>query len=292
MADRDGDWGVMKIFNLFVAISVTATVAQAQQQYTVQPGDSLGQIAIRELGDSGAWRDMCEINFLANCDRILTGQVLQLPSRPRLITETHETSGTEAEPAEPITAAETPEPVSTATSVQNIVRNSRLSGAVAGIVGQGGALPEGWGIGGFQGAEIVQTGIEEGLPFIDLRFTGAPIGNAIFVNFVTTENSDEVEQGQTWTSSAFVHRIDGSMDNIDNIFLRLQEFAGSDGKGSSGTNITPYLDVRTRATATREISDTSSDRLISFFRIGVSRGDIDLTLRISGPQLELSANAG
>lgn len=282
----------MRTFNLVVAISVTATVAQTQTQYTVQSGDSLGQIAMRELGDPGAWRDLCEINNLADCDRILTGQVLQLSARQQGVSETNEASSAGSEPAEAITTAGAPEPAVSNESVQNMVQNSRLNGAAAGIVGEGGALPEGWGISGFQGAEVIQTGIEDGLPFIDLRLAGAPAGNAIFINFMTSASIVEVAQGQVWTSSAFIGLVGGSLENVDNVFLRVQEFAGFDGKGSSGTNISTDLDSRTRATVTREISDATADRLIGFLRLGVTEAEIDLTLRISGPQIEQGARAG
>lgn len=285
----------MRIFNLAVAISVTATVAHGQQQYTVQPGDSLSQIAARELGNVGAWRQLCDINNLADCDRILAGQVLRLSAEQNAVAETVASLEDAPEPAETVTAAQQQEPAETALSTspaQNMVHNSRLSGAATGIVGEGGALPDGWGIGGFPGAEIVQTGIEAGRPYIDLRLAGAPAGNAIFVNFVTSESSIEVAPGQTWTSSAFVRLVDGSLTNIDNVFLRAQEFAGSDGKGSSGTNVTTDLDAGIRATVTRDISDAAADRLMSFFRLGVSGSDIDLTLRISGPQIEQAARAG
>lgn len=285
----------MRIFILAVAISVTATVAHGQQQYTVQPGDSLRQIAARELGNVGAWRELCDINDLADCDRILAGQVLRLSAEQNAVAETAPPLEDAPEPAETVTAARQPGPAETATSAspaQNMVQNSRLNGAAIGIVGEGGALPDGWSIGGFQEAEIVQTGIEAGRPFIDLRLAGAPAGNAIFVNFVTSESSIDVAPGQTWTSSAFIRLVDGSLTNIDSVFLRVQEFAGADGKGSSGTNVTLDLDTGLRASVTRDISDAATNRLISFFRLGVPEGDIDLTLRISGPQIEQAARAG
>jgi len=282
----------MKLYQLVVAISVTASAAQAQQQYTVQPGDSLRQIAMRELGDVEAWRDLCALNDLSDCNRILAGQVLQLSARQTGVAETEAPRDTAAVSAPSETAPMPAVPAEPTVHVQNMVQNSRLDGAANGVIGAGGSLPDGWGIGGFQGAEIVQTGLEAGLPYIDLRLAGAPVGNAIFVNFVTSDNSVEVAPGQTWTSSAYVQRVGGDLTNIDNVFMRVQEFAGPDGKGSSGTNITAELDERSRAIVTREISDATATRLISFFRIGVSEGDIDVTLRISGTQVAQGDSAG
>lgn len=59
-----------------------AQAASAQGSYVVQPGDTLRTIAQRELGDVRAWRTLCDINSLSDCDRILTGMMLQLPTTP------------------------------------------------------------------------------------------------------------------------------------------------------------------------------------------------------------------
>lgn len=50
----------------------------AAKEYTVQRGDTLSTIADRELGRSSAWRELCEINNLPNCDRIVVGMTLRL----------------------------------------------------------------------------------------------------------------------------------------------------------------------------------------------------------------------
>ena len=272
----------MRTFNLALVISIVANTAQPQQHYIVQPGDSLSQIATRELGNADAWREVCELNNLADCDRISTGQVLQLSTVKQDGSETNEVSEARSEPAELVDASQAPQVEDFAEKEQT----SGLNGAATGVIGQGGSLPLGWSIGGFQGAEVAQTGIEEGLPFVDLRFSGAAASSAIFVNLITVEDSTEISKGQFWTSAAFIKLVDGSLKNVDNVFLRIQEFAGSDGKGSSGTNVMTDLDSRSHAMVTREISDANANKLKSFFRIEVSDGEIDLTLRITQPQVE------
>jgi nucleoid-associated protein YgaU len=49
--------------------------------YTVMPGDTLGEIAKRFLGDSGAYRDIFEVNRdqLSDPNKIHPGQVLKIP---------------------------------------------------------------------------------------------------------------------------------------------------------------------------------------------------------------------
>jgi uncharacterized surface protein with fasciclin (FAS1) repeats len=48
--------------------------------YVVQAGDTLSLIARDVLSNMGAWRDICNINELADCNRIEIGQQLQLPT--------------------------------------------------------------------------------------------------------------------------------------------------------------------------------------------------------------------
>ncbi|MGP9788663.1 LysM peptidoglycan-binding domain-containing protein [Roseinatronobacter sp. NSM] len=59
-----------------------AHAASAQGSYVVQPGDTLRTIAQRELGDVRAWRSLCDLNRLSDCDRILSGMMLELPTTP------------------------------------------------------------------------------------------------------------------------------------------------------------------------------------------------------------------
>ncbi|TPG59150.1 hypothetical protein EAH89_07340 [Roseomonas nepalensis] len=54
----------------------------------------------------------------------------------------------------------------------NVVLNSRFGGAVNGIVGSGGVFPSGFGFSGTATREIVGSGVEDGLPYVDLRVAG------------------------------------------------------------------------------------------------------------------------
>jgi LysM repeat protein len=60
-----------------------ALLDPSRQRYTVRPGDTLGVIAKRTLGDAGRWRELHALNERAigpNPDRIRPGQVLVLPA--------------------------------------------------------------------------------------------------------------------------------------------------------------------------------------------------------------------
>ena len=49
------------------------------KSYKVKSGDSLGSIAMKFLGETSRWREIAELNDIANPNRISVGQVLQLP---------------------------------------------------------------------------------------------------------------------------------------------------------------------------------------------------------------------
>ncbi len=48
--------------------------------YTVQPGDTLSEVAQRELGASGRWSEIVELNPGLDPHRLIVGQVLELPA--------------------------------------------------------------------------------------------------------------------------------------------------------------------------------------------------------------------
>lgn len=63
-------------------LAVPGAATAQERQITVAPGDTLRGIAMRELGDVGQWRAICDLNSAvigADCDRILTGSQLRLP---------------------------------------------------------------------------------------------------------------------------------------------------------------------------------------------------------------------
>ena len=49
-------------------------------EYLIQPGDTLGKVAARQLGDVERWRELAELNQLSRPYLIFVGQKLQLPT--------------------------------------------------------------------------------------------------------------------------------------------------------------------------------------------------------------------
>lgn len=128
------------------------------QEYVAQPGDTLGSIAQSQLGNSNRWQELCTLNQLANCDVVQAGQTIRLPAAAAL-----ETAAPAAPAEAPAVAEPTPAPAATAESPvapamsANLLPNAELAGAVAGQVGQNGALPTGWNLGTSSGSDLELT---------------------------------------------------------------------------------------------------------------------------------------
>lgn len=183
----------------------------------------------------------------------------------------------------------------------NYIRNSNATGAVVGVIGQGGALPTFWNASGHTinnlSATIVGTGTENNIPYLDLRINGTPNNSgAAFINadFAT---SIPATSGQTWTMSSYIKLASGSLTNITTIGT---SFYGRDPNSnvSGQTNfvsITPTtasLDTQ-RASCTFTFSNSSVAGILPVplqFNYTVNN-PIDATFRIGAPQLELSSAA-
>jgi hypothetical protein len=183
----------------------------------------------------------------------------------------------------------------------NSIRNSQAGGSTNGVIGSGGALPTNWTASGHNvndvSTEIIGTGTEDGLAYIDIKLSGTPTATATaFYNFEGAA-SVTAANGQTWTGSAYVRLVAGSLTNVTAV--RSQ----TTGRTSGGTPVagqntpttfTPTSDaVKTqRRVATFTISDATVERIQNAIAVTYASGNpIDLTLRIAAPQLEQGAFA-
>ena len=64
-------------------LQAAAAAGSAARSYTVKKGDTLSEIAARELGAASRWKEIFEANrqTIANPDLIHPGQVLEIPTR-------------------------------------------------------------------------------------------------------------------------------------------------------------------------------------------------------------------
>jgi nucleoid-associated protein YgaU len=75
--------GVRKVVDqMQTGSAAPAAQARGGRTYTVKKGDTLSEIAQRELGAASRWKEIFEANrsILKNPDLIMPGQVLTLPS--------------------------------------------------------------------------------------------------------------------------------------------------------------------------------------------------------------------
>lgn len=177
----------------------------------------------------------------------------------------------------------------------NGIRNPRGEGAVLGTLGSGGALPTFWAPDTTAGLtwEVVATGVEDGLPYVDVRLHGTPSQTFAQLRFEGT-TTVAAAPGQTWTGTIYSRLVAGSMAGIGEARVRIQERSGAGvALGQSQTAFDP-ADVSRLAFArrahTRVMADPTTGAVVLMLGLGgLTVGEsIDITLRIAAPQLEQS----
>ncbi|GEM_PF-998834 len=176
----------------------------------------------------------------------------------------------------------------------NVLRNASGQGAVAGSPG---TFPTHWArfAGGGPVLSVVGTGTELGLPYVDIRLHGETTTSSGAAIHFEQATSAAAAVGQNWTGSVFVRLIDGSLSNLSNLRLNIQEFGGS----GASTYIHYGADVREqisehhfRIQETRSLASASTSFVRSSLEMAYPGGtSLNITLRVSVPQLELGAIA-
>jgi hypothetical protein len=177
----------------------------------------------------------------------------------------------------------------------NSIRNSQAGGAV---VGTPGTAPTNWGL-AFSShnitSQIVDTGTENGLTYVDIRYSGTPNSSGSIFPGVEANTQVSASNGQTWTFSSYVKLSGGTLSNVTvRLYVSARDSGGLDLAENTSTTITPTTASLTtqRASATRTFNNASTARAAGFFEIVYTNGNpIDITLRIAAPQLEQGAFA-
>ena len=172
----------------------------------------------------------------------------------------------------------------------NSIANSTGVGAVAGTPG---TLPTNWlwNTSGGASTQVVGSGTEDGIPYVDIRLFGTTAFGASLQFCANTAIA--AAQNQTWTESFYCKLISGSISSFASTRLMERSSAGTyltEGNapftpGASSTSLT-----RSRFTFTRTLVNASTAYVgpaILFDYIGT----VDFTLRIGLPQLEQGAFA-
>jgi hypothetical protein len=178
----------------------------------------------------------------------------------------------------------------------NSIRNNTAQGAVAGTPG---TVPTNWvaqNVGGVALTEVVGTGTENGIAYVDVRYTGTTSTNATGAILAELGNQISAASGQVWTHTSFVKLVGGSTANLTSIDMSiLERDSGGTLLAATNTSITPTgaaLNTQ-RFTATRTLNNASTAFVqprIAFVPAAFPVA-IDITLRIGLPQLELGAFA-
>jgi hypothetical protein len=177
----------------------------------------------------------------------------------------------------------------------NQIRNPRMEGAVAGSPGTLPTFYTGNSNGDGLSRQIVGTGTESGVPYVDFRYSGTTTGT-LGITICTFEGNTQVPavSGQIWTGSAYVRVVGGSAANI-NPLLRIFERDVS-GNGLIATDV-PFVPTAAplatqRVVATRTFNNAATAYAFSYIYFSYASGvTVDFTLRIGAPQLELGAFA-
>jgi hypothetical protein len=176
---------------------------------------------------------------------------------------------------------------------QNVLRNASGSGAV---VGTPGTAPTYWSAGGAGlTTNVVNSGVENGIPFVDFAISGTATGTFWEVLFDAT-NEVPASVGQTWTASVFSKLVAGSLANLTEIVVTIIEYAAGAFETQGATQFTPLPNsnlVNGRYVLTRTLATSTVSTTMSGIQLLFNEGaQISLTLRVGLPQLEQGSAAG
>ena len=174
----------------------------------------------------------------------------------------------------------------------NGIRNNTMVGAVAGTPG---TLPTNWIATAATNLsrEVIGTGVENGINYIDLRFTGTV--TAARTQYIYFEPTSQIAaiNGQSWAGSVWLKLAGGSLANITSVVIQ------ADTRDSALVYAnTPYgstislTSALTRFAASGLATGASVAWVQPFVQFTTAAsGSIDITLRIGLPQLEQGAFA-
>jgi len=168
----------------------------------------------------------------------------------------------------------------------NSIRNSTMVGAVAGSPG---TLPTNWSTPVGLTQTIVGLGTENGLQYIDLRYSGTSTVSSLVVPFETS-SAIAAANAQNWTNSFYVKLIAQPSPPVSYNLYTVQRVSGAAG-GQFVQAFTPTTSL-VRYTQTVTTNNASITHIQPYFLASVVNGQTyDFTIRIAAPQMELGAYA-
>lgn len=179
----------------------------------------------------------------------------------------------------------------------NLIPNSSMAGAV---VGTPGTIPTGWSSvwlapGNGLTASVVGTGTENGLDYIDYRLQGTLTTSAqvVAAEFAVNNGTNiPVSASTAYTASFFCKLVSGSLTGIAQMMAGLSQFQADNTTQTQNSNAAAFIpdSVLTRYSVT---ATTPALTAIARPRLRIVLGNageqVNLTLRVATPQLELGA---
>ena len=170
----------------------------------------------------------------------------------------------------------------------NSLPNNTMVGAVAGTPG---TAPTNWSIIEGEGGivlEIVGTGSEDGIFYLDVRFSGTPTATTFASILFTSATQTAAANGQIWSASNYVKLAAGSVANVNlRNSVRVNSGAETVEIFSLTLNPTPASLITQRQGLQLAITNASAAFIRPTMRLNYTSGlPFDITLRIGMPQLE------
>lgn len=175
----------------------------------------------------------------------------------------------------------------------NGTRNSTMQGAAVGVLGSGGALPTNWATGGAGGLtiEVVSIGTEDGIPYIDLRYSGTYDGSGSPSLYMEAAGQVAATVGQSVAMSMYARLVGGSLSGITAFNVGYTENTGGTVNTSGVAAFNPTnAPLRTqRPSLIRVTTSAGTTSVRPRPRFDMTNGAaIDFTLRIGLPFIELN----
>lgn len=177
----------------------------------------------------------------------------------------------------------------------NWIRDSVGRGSTNGVVGSGGGFPTFWSLGGASGIsfQVVGTGVESGIPYVDIRFFGTGTGSGFPTIFFESGSGVPACSGQQWTFSVYMSLQAGTWPGMGLKFSEVNS-AGSQLAQHGSTSAAPT----TGSLAAQRFSFTATNNqpgcayVQPFVTTTTSLNQVvDYTMRFGCPQMEIGSYA-
>lgn len=169
----------------------------------------------------------------------------------------------------------------------NSLRNNSMQGAVAGSPG---TIPTNWVHSAAAGLTrtIVGTGTQNGIDYIDVRYSGTSSGTAFSLAFEGTQQI-AAAVGQVWAGSCFVALVGGTLANVTSV--RIQTVENDAGGAALATGSSADFSGALSATMGRQSLVYTLVAAVAYVQpqiaIDIANSSaIDLTVRLGWPQIE------